>query len=436
MSESNHRMTRRGFLQGSAAALVTAPMFVPRSALGGTNYVAPSERITVGFIGCGKMAFDFHLPTLLGFSDVQALAVCDVDSTRRNRAKKRVELVYEDEKRATTKCDAYSDFRELLARKDIDAVVIATPEHWHAIPIIEACKAGKDVYCEKPLTLTLAESKRCIEAARKHKRIVQTGSQQRSNVFGDFRQACEFIRSGRIGQVKSVTVGVGGPSKWCDLPEEPMEPGLDWEMWLGCAPKRPYSSVLSPRGAHNHFPAWRNYREYSGGGHADMGAHHYDIAQWALEMDQSGPAEIIPPDDPNAEQGVKFIYPNGVEMTHGGPSGCVFVGTKGSLHIDRGVLTSDSPDLIKEPLRANEVHLFESPGHHRNWLDCIRSRKLPLCDVEIGARSVAIIQLGNLAYWHHRRLKWDAKRWEFLGDKEANGWLDRERRDPWRLPKA
>lgn len=167
-----------------------------------------------------------------------------------------------------------------------------------------------------------------------------------------------------------------------------------------------------------------------------MGAHHYDIAQWALEMDQSGPAEIIPPDDPNAEQGVKFIYPNGVEMTHGGPSGCVFVGTKGSLHIDRGVLTSDSPDLIKEPLRANEVHLFESPGHHRNWLDCIRSRKLPLCDVEIGARSVAIIQLGNLAYWHHRRLKWDAKRWEFLGDKEANGWLDRERRDPWRLPKA
>lgn len=435
MSEHRPHLTRRQFLQGLGATLL-APVVVPRSALGGPGYTPPGERITVGFIGCGKMAFDFHLPTMLGFRDVQALAVCDVDTTRRTRAKQVVEETYRKDNRATVRCDDYSDFRDLLARKDIDAVVIATPEHWHAIPIIEACRAGKDVYCEKPLTLTLAESRRCIDAARKYRRVVQTGSQQRSNVFGDFRQACEFIRSGRIGQVQTVQVGVGGPSRWCDLPAEPLEAGLDWDLWLGPAPQRPYNSALSPRGVHNHFPAWRSYREYSGGAHADMGAHHYDIAQWALGMDRSGPVEITPPDDPNAQQGVKYLYANGVEMIHGGPGGCVFMGTKGTLHIDRGVLTSDPPDLIREPLGPQEVHLFQSPGHHRNWLDCIRTRERPLCDVEIGARSVAIVQLGNLAYWHRRRLHWDPKHWHFVGDREADGWMDRERRASWPLPRV
>ena len=436
MSNNETSISRRTFLRGSAAVLAAAPTIVPASALGRAGHRAPSERIAIGFIGCGKMANDFHLPTLLGFADVQALAVCDVDTNRREHAKQRVQAAYEKEARTTKECAEYNDFRELIARKDIDAVVIVTPEHWHAIPIIEAVKAGKDVYCEKPLTLTLAESKRCIEAVRKHKRVLQTGSQQRSNVFGDFRQACEFIRSGRIGDVKSVTVGVGAPSVLCDLPEEPMEPGLDWNLWLGTAPNRAYNSVLSPRGVHNHFPAWRNYREYSGGGHADMGAHHYDIAQWALDMDHSGPVEIIPPEDPMATQGVKFIYANGVEMTHGGPSGCVFTGTKGTLTIDRGVLKSDPQELVQEPLKPGEVHLFQSPGHHRNWIDCIRSRETPICDVETGCRSVALVQLGNLAYWHHRRLKWDPEKWQFVGDREANRWLDRERRDPWQLPRA
>lgn len=434
MGRNNNAMSRRRFIQITGAA-VAAPMIVPRSVLGGPGYTAPGDKITVAFIGCGKMAFDYHLPALLGFEDVQALAVCEVDANRRRRAKQQVEETYAKANRATTKCDETSDFRDIIARKDIDAVLIATPEHWHAIPIIEACKAGKDVYCEKPLTLTLAESKRCIDAARKYKRVVQTGSQQRSNVFGSFRQACELIRSGRIGQVKSVTVGVGGPSQWCDLPEEAMEPGLDWNMWLGPAPMRPYNAILSPRGVHNHFPAWRNYREYAGGGHADMGAHHYDIVQWALDMDESGPVEIIPPDDPKAGQGVRFLYPNGIEMTHGGPSGCTFVGTRGTLRIDRGVLETDPPELLKEPAGAQDVKLFQSPGHHRNWIDCIRSRQRPVADVEAGARTVAITQLGNLAYWHHRRLKWDPKRWQFVGDKAANKWLDYERREPWQLPK-
>ena len=429
------RPTRRHFIKGLALSALAMPVVVPRSVLGDSKKAAASERVTVGFIGCGKMANDYHLSTLLEFGDVQALAVCEVDSTRRARAKQRVEKAYSTNT-GYKGCAEYIDFRELLARKDIDAVCIATPDHWHAIPLIEACKAGKDVYCEKPLTLTITEAKRCIEAVRKHGRVMQTGSQQRSSVFGPFRKAAEIVRSGRLGKIQTVSVGVGGPSVWCDLKEEDMEPGLDWNMWLGQAPYRPYNSALSPRGAHNHFPAWRNYREYSGGGHTDMGAHHYDIAQWCLGMDQSGPVEIIPPEDPTAMTGVRYIYANGVVMTHGGPSGCSFVGTAGKLHIDRGVLTSEPESIVKEPLGAKEVHLFESPGHHRDWLNCIRSRQRPVADIEIGARSVTVVHLGNLAYWYRRKLRWDPRRWKIIGDDEANNWLDRKRRDPWQLPKA
>jgi len=424
--------TRRHFLKASAA-LLGAPFIVPRSALGRGEKAAPSERLTVGFIGTGKMANDYHLPELLRFSDVQALAVCEVDKNRREHARRRVAAAYGQEA-AYKGCAEYTDFRELIARKDIDAVCIATPDHWHAIPLVEACKAKKDVYCEKPLTLTIAEAKLCIDAARKHDRVVQTGSQQRSNVFGPFREAVEILQSGRLGTIKTVTVGVGGPSKWCDLPEEPMEPGLDWDMWLGAAPRRPYNSVLSPRGVHNHFPAWRAYREYSGGGHTDMGAHYYDIVQWALKMDESGPVEVVPPEKPEAKSGVKYIYSNGAEMTHGGPDGCVFVGTKGKLHITRGRLTSEPESIVKEPLTKDEVHLYRSPGHHRDWVDCVRSRKRPVADVEIGARTVTIVHLGNLAYWNHRKLRWDPKAWRFVGDDEANKWLDCDRRDPWKLP--
>jgi len=428
-------MTRRQFVKRLAASGIAAPAIAQSTALGLGGRAAPADRITVGFIGAGKMANDYHLSTLLGFADVQALAVCEVDSRRREHARQRVEKAYSSD--TTFKgVSEYTDFRELIARRDVDAVCIATPDHWHAIPAIEACKAKKDVYCEKPLTLTIAEARRLIEAARSHGRVLQTGSQQRSNVFGQFRLACELVRSGRLGAVKTVTVGVGGPSRPCDLPGEEPEPGLDWDRWLGPAPFRPYHSALSPRGVHNHFPNWRAYREYSGGGHSDMGAHHYDIAQWALGMDESGPVEIIPPDDPRAETGVRFIYATGVEMTHGGPSGCVFTGDRGKLHIDRGVLVSEPESIVKEPLGKDEVHLYQSPGHHRDWLDCIRSRKRPVADVEVGARSVTVVHLGNLAYWHHRRLRWDPKEWKFVGDEEANRWLDRDRRDPWRLPEA
>ena len=424
--------SRRTFLKTSAAM---APVVISASALGSPFRSAPSDRVSVAIIGCGKMANDYHIPQLLNQPDVQVVAVCEVDRTRREHAKKRVTEEYSSSKREFKGCDTYLDYREVIGRKDIDAVCIATPDHWHATPIIEACKAGKDVYCEKPLTLTIAEAKRCVEAARKYKRIVQTGSQQRSNVFGPFREAVEIIRSGRLGKIHKVTVGVGKPSVPCDLPSQEMEAGLDWNLWLGQAPFRPYNSILSPRGVHTHFPAWRSYREYSGGGHTDMGAHHYDIAQWALGMDESGPVEIIPPDDPEATSGVRFLYANGIEMIHGGPSGCVFHGENGTLHIDRGRLTSDHEEIVKTPLADDEVHLFKSPGHHRNWLDCIKSREAPVAEVEKGARTVTIVHLGNLAYWNQKRLKWNPKSWEFE-EPADNQWLDRERRDPWQLPEV
>lgn len=428
-SDRNASWTRRGFL-GAAAAF---PAIVPASAIGRPGRVAPGDRIAVAIIGCGKMANDYHIPELLKFEDVQVSAVCEVDTKRREHALGRVEKTYRENDRAGG-CASVNDFRELIGRKDVDAVCIATPEHWHAIPAIEAMKAGKDVYCEKPLTLTLAEGKRCIDAARQFGRVFQTGSQQRSGVFGPFREAAEIVRSGRLGTIRTVTVGVGGPAKPCDLPGEEMEPGLDWDLWLGPAPDRPYSSILSPRGLHKHFPAWREYREYAGGGLADMGAHHFDIAQWCLGMDESGPVEVLPPLDPSAQTGAIFRYANGVTMIHGGPSGCTFTGDKGTLRIDRGHLSSDPEAIVKEPLSDMEIHLPKSPGHHRNWIDCIKTRERPIADVEIGARSVAITILGNLAYWHRRPLRWDPAAWTFVDDPVANAWLDRERRGPWQLP--
>jgi predicted dehydrogenase len=442
MGVQHRGINRRDFIRKAAVTAAAVPIIVPRPALGDEKKAAASDRITLGFIGVG-MQNRGHLRHFLNQNDVQILAVCDVDTTRRESAKEMVEKRYgEQQKNGQYKgCAAYTDFRELLSRKDIDAVVIATPDHWHAIPVLEACKAGKDIYCEKPLSLTIHEAKAMIEAVRKYNRVFQTGSQQRSSP--EFRVACELVRNGRIGKVQNVYVNVGGPSKWCDLPEEQLEPGLDWERWLGQAPKRPYNSVLSPRGIPRGFPNWRAYREYSGGQMTDWGAHHFDIVQWALGMDDSGPVEISPPDDPKAQRGVRFVYGNGVVVIHGSEyeprkrvNGIAFIGTEGRIFVNRGYKRSEPEQIIQQTLSEKEVHLYQSPGHHRDWLNCVRSRKKPICDVEIGARSVTVCHLGNLAYWNHRKLHWDPKEWQFVNDAEANTWLDRERRQPYQLPRV
>jgi predicted dehydrogenase len=358
----------------------------------------------------------------------QVVAVCDVDTTRREDARRIV-----DEHYAMEGCAAYADHRELLAREDLDAVVIATPDHWHANQIVDACVAGKDVYCEKPLTLTLREAQLVIDVVREHEIVFQTGSQQRTEFGHRFVDACERLRAGRIGRVLNANVGVGGSPRPCDLPEEELEPGLDWDRWLGPAPERPYHSDLSPRGVHGHYPSWRAYREYAGGYLADMGAHHFDIVQWALAMDSSGPVRVLPPDDPTAMRGAAVVYEGGQRVVHGGPSGTTFVGEAGLLHADRGRALGVPDDVMGTELGEDDERLPRKQDHATDWLECIRARSRPMCDVEVGARSVAVCHLLNLAYQCRRELRWDPIAWRFAGDDEANEWLDYGRRDGYEL---
>jgi predicted dehydrogenase len=415
-------LSRRAFLRATrnAALALAAPTILPSAVWAAAK--GPKDKITLGFIGMGKQNRGL-LNGFLHSPETQVLAVCEVDTRRREHARQLVDDFYAKNRRAGSyrSCEAYTDFRDLLARKDIDAVVIATPDHWHALQVIAAADAGKDIYCEKPLSLTIAEARAMVRAVRRNQRVFQTGSMQRSSQ--EFRRACELVRNGRIGKVQTVIVGVGPSSEWCDLPEEPMEPGLDWDAWLGPAPMRPYNSVLSPRGIHDHFPNWRSYREYSGGMMTDWGAHHFDIAQWGLGMDESGPVEIIPPENPKARTGLRYRYANGV----------LFIGTEGKIFVDRGRFQADPETLAQEPLGANAVRLYVSNSHQQDWLACVRSRQRPICDVEVGCRSVTVCHLGNLAYWNNRRLRGDPEQERFVGDAEANSWLDRARRGPWKL---
>ncbi len=445
-------ISRRSFVTAAAASLAAGSL-AAGSLLSGAARSAPAAtlarsagarspganaKIGLGFIGAGKRAFEL-LPAFLDHAECRVVGVCDVDTTRRELAKKRV-----DEKYGASGggggvgCAAFNDYRELLALKGVDAVVITTPDHWHAIQSIDAAKAGKDIYCEKPMTLNLAEGKAMIDAVRRHDRVFQTGSQQRTEFGAEFARAVEFVRSGRIGEVLTVHVGVPVRNNLvtsvpCTLPEDAMEPGLDWDRWLGPAPKRGYSAVLSPRGVCRDYPDWRSYREYSGGMLTDFGAHHFDIAQWGLGMDGSGPVEVLPPKG-DGNFGARLVYANGVQVIHGGPVGITFTGTRGSLWVDRGAMRSNPDSVMKDELKESEVHLARAASHHQNWIDCIKSRARCICDVEVGARSAACCHLVNLANWHRQRMKWNPVTWEFAGSAEQNGWRDCTRRAGYELP--
>ncbi|MBN2310290.1 MAG: Gfo/Idh/MocA family oxidoreductase [Candidatus Hydrogenedentes bacterium] len=429
--------SRRGFLKRGAAATACAvgfPYIVPASALGADGRTAPSNRIVLGFIGVGKQGRESHLASLRHHDDVQIVAVSDVESGRLAQCKQIVEESYANKAdRASFKgCEAYGDFRDLLAREDIDAVVVATPDHWHATVCILAAKAGKDIYCEKPLTRTIAEGRALVDAVERYGRVFQTGSQQRSEYGGRFRRAAELVRCGAIGELRSIDIGIGGPPETgYHLPAEPVPDTLDWDFWLGPAPWRPYNSELCPLNFSG-YPHWRYYRDYAGGSFSDFGAHHFDIAQWAMDMDDSGPVDVIPADGKEHDR-LTFVYANGIPMYHGAEADCVFHGTKGKILVSRGFLHAEPESILDTPLGADDVHLGRGRGHREDWLHCIRTRERPIADAEIGHRTSTICQLGNIAFILNRRLKWNPEIERFENDEEANRLLSRPARSPWRL---
>jgi predicted dehydrogenase len=437
--------SRRDFLK-TLAPLVAVPYLLPSC----ISSKSPGSRLTMGFVGMGiqsRYLLSRFAP------EVQVLAVCDVDTTRRTNAQQWVDKFYtENPDKGSAGCKAYTDYRELLERRDIDTVCIATPDHWHATVILEALRRGKDVFCEKPLTHNIQEAIDVMETAGRKGRILQTGSMQRSS--REFRIACELVRNGCIGKIDHVDATFSGPPVPCDLPEEEMEPGLDWNFWLGPAPMRPYNSILSPRGIHGHFPAWRNYREYGTGGVGDWGAHHLDIAQWGLGMDDSGPVEAK---FVNGE--ATLIYPNGVPVVRKDNGfGVHFFGSDGEVLVNRGRikmilkgettvawLGNDTPGttLEAELLKAEELYLkeakvklYDSPSHYLDFTECVKSRKKPIANEQVGGRTVISCHLLNQLYYHNQPIKWDPAKLRFADGTGDPAWLTNEVRNWSRAVKS
>lgn len=448
--------SRRDFLRRSAAAGAAAlavPTIVPASALGRTARPAPSERITLGVIGTGNQGFN-DIRSFLRDERVQIVAVCDVNRESpgywdgkvggREPAKRLVEEHYAKQKAdgQYRGCVAYTDFRDVLGRADIDAVEVCTPDHWHAIPVIEACRVRKDIYCQKPLSLTVVEGRAMSDAVARSGVIFQTGSQQRSDA--KFRQACELVRNGRIGKVKTVRIGLPGGrpdfSKDGDKKATvPVPAGFDYNRWLGPAPDAPYS----PARCHVDF-RW-NY-DYSGGQVTDWGGHHPDCAQWGLGTELTGPVEIRNaraefPADPVWNTATEFsfeaVYEDGTVMIISSKErgGVTWEGTEGKVFANRGTIETDPASLKDSVIAENEIHLYRSDDHFRNFIDCVIDRTPTAAPVEVAHRSITICHLGNIAMRLGRdRLKWDPRTERISGDDEAAAMLHRPYRDPWVLP--
>ena len=422
----NRQHSRRTFLK-TGLALAGAAV------LPTTTHAAANDRITIGFIGLGKQARG-HLNAFLNDRETQVLAIADVEQVRLEQARDYVHDRYAEERASGQYkgCDIYRDFREICARPDIDAIVVASPNHWHALHSVEAMRQGKDVYCEKPLAMTIYESRAMADTAERYGRILQTGSQQRSDET--FRFACELVRNGRIGQVHSVNVNVGDPPRECFLPAESVPAGLDWDFWLGPAPWRPYNSDIAPGLDFDGWPNWRAYRDYAGGAMTDFGAHHYDIAQWGLGMDETGPVEVVPPNGEDVKR-LTYKYSNGINMYHGGAANGAaveFIGSEGRVMVNRGQFLQTDPVTIREErIGPGEIHLYESMNHRRNWIDCIRTRQQPICTAAIGHRTASVCHIGNIAYWLQRPLQWDPDQQTFINDHLADRQIRRPMRGEW-----
>jgi hypothetical protein len=395
---ASRRFTRRALLRGTAAALAT-PMLVSSEIFGA------NDKIVMGCIGMGGQGRG-DMGGFMGSSEVRVVAVCDVVAAHREAAKRAVDARYRN-----NDCAAYNDFREICHRDDIDAVLIATPDHWHAIISCEAMRNGKDVYCEKPETLTVREGRIMVETARKYGRVFSGGSQR---VWGDYNYFHKMVRGGAIGEVKEAWVDCGGPSSDCYLPEEPIPPGIDWDMWLGPAPWAPFN-----RGRLN----FRPWRDYSGGGMTDWGAHNFGGAMFACNVHETGPVEVIPPDGKDHKL-LTFVFANGLRMYHGGGN-MRFRGTEGEIPPKGG--GKPEPPNIHIPNYKGRGGIFG------DFLHCVRTRERPFRDIEIAHRTVTVCHLGNIAYWLKRPFRWDPIKEEVIGDPEVARWLDRPKREPWLL---
>jgi predicted dehydrogenase len=430
---ASQKATRRQFL-GTAAATVAAgafgaPMIVPRRVFSAPGKPGAHDRIRVGAIGVGGRA-TLLLQQLPESAEIVALSDCNVPRAEAFKANHKGNW------------PVYQDYRKILDRKDIDAVIVATGEFQRVIPCIHACQAGKDVYAEKPLTLYIREGRALVNAVRQYNRILQVGSQQRSMEMN--RVACELIRSGRLGKVLEVramnyTGPEAAPAK--PLPAQKVPKGLDWNVWLNQAANRDFN---------HEWMGWMRWRDFSGGEMTNWGAHGVDQIQWALGMDGTGPSEIKPlTPGPNGQ--VAMRYPNGVEVNfilkqgHGPMGGAVFICENGKLEINRNKFSSNPPEIADELRKlvnvaeeerkwSDQLALWQAKWHMQNWLDCIRSRKRPIADVEIGHRSISVCHLANIARNAGRPLRWDAAREVFEGDDQANTYLDRPRRHGFELP--
>jgi hypothetical protein len=443
---SQMKFSRRGFVKTMTVA--AAPFIVPASVFGSK---APSNRINVGLIGVGNQS-RVDLPNILKLDDAQVLAVCDVNRGSygyarpehflgREPARDKVNQYYAEKTRngSYKGCAMYVDFRDLLARKDIDAVMIILPDHWHALATVLACRAGKDVYCQKPLSLTVHDGQQMVKAVREHKRILQVGSQYRSNSV--VRRICELVRNGRIGKVQRVTAIVNGSGNgpapgWKEMP---VPEGFDYDMWLGPAPDAPYHIDRCLYRFRFHLP-------YSGGQVTNTGHHSNDIVQWALGLDGTGPVEfedlgsVWPPKGylytTATHTAFRARHANGIELicrTQDPGFGARFEGEDGWLQYTYNKIQASSDDILNSEIGENEIRLPVSDNHYRNWLDCVKSRKEPIEPVEAGHSTVNICHCGNIAMRLKRKVQWDPETETFGDDAEANAMLRRPYRDPWSI---
>ena len=401
------KSTRRDFIK-TASAAIAVPYIITSSALGNQDRPPASDRIVMGGIGIGNMG-NGDQGAFLGRGDVQYVATCDVRTGVRENSKARIDNHYKNKD-----CKAYNDFRDLLGRDDIDAVHVATPDHWHAIMVIEACRNGKDVYCQKPETRTLREGPLMVAAARRYSRVVSGGSQR---VLEDYKNIVNQCWSGELGPIKSINVNVGPLSQPCNLPAETQPDDIDWDLWLGPAPWAPYNAARCSGNFSTSGNSWRSYIDYSGGGMTDWGAHHFGGATFAVDVRELQPTEVTFHNE-DGKQYLEYKYPNGITLTHNKPG-------KENLQVE------GTPGEKKE---AKPVPTYKgSGGIYGDFIECVKTRERPFRDIEFAVNSVAVSHLGIIAYTLQRSLKWDTKAQAFVSDEEANRYLDRARREPWQL---